>query len=249
MQRPEYLTVDVGGVSMPVFFIINSQFFVYVVDYIAIKEGIPDDGHSREEFRRTILERARDIARSRGLEGIFFVGQADNQPHWYEAVPKNYGFDAISAYNYKTYTSQIWNGNKWVYEQSPKSTSYSGPGGLTEIYSKQWNTILSNLPTKVNNDGSESLIPYFLPVTAGWDDTPWLDPTRNDPHNNSFPTSADEFRAHLQEARDLLVANPEKTWGICLIYAWNEFGEGGYIEPSKKYEDSLLKQVKEVFGN
>jgi hypothetical protein len=35
---------------------------------------------------------------------------------------------------------------------------------------------------------------------------------------------------------------------ILMIEAWNEFGEGSYIEPTKKWGFSYLETIKNVFG-
>ena len=53
----------------------------------------------------------------------------------------------------------------------------------------------------------------------------------------------------VQEAIEWMQKNPEKTTRekIMLIYAWNEYGEGGYIAPTKGDKDgSYLKALRSV---
>ena len=41
---------------------------------------------------------------------------------------------------------------------------------------------------------------------------------------------------------------PEKTMRTVVICCWNEYGEGNYIEPTKKYQFQFLEKVKKTFG-
>ncbi|WP_298391072.1 glycoside hydrolase family 99-like domain-containing protein, partial [Hydrotalea sp.] len=62
-------------------------------------------------------------------------------------------------------------------------------------------------------------------------------------------STPDEFEAHLKRAKIFMTRNPEKTKKIGIICAWNEFGEGSYIEPTKKFGFQYLERVKKIFGN
>jgi hypothetical protein len=81
---------------------------------------------------------------------------------------------------------------------------------------------------------------------TGWDARPW-----NTPPTWYFnPTrTPDAVGAHLQKAIDWIddnptLATPER---LVMIYAWNEFGEGGYITPTVGDPDGLyLDAIKSV---
>jgi hypothetical protein len=89
-------------------------------------------------------------------------------------------------------------------------------------------------------------------VTAGWDRRPWENPA--DPkqkfcwyHPDRTPA---QFAASVRDAVAWMDQNPEKTTAerIVLVYAWNEFGEGGHIAPTKgdpegKYLQALRSAV------
>jgi len=52
----------------------------------------------------------------------------------------------------------------------------------------------------------------------------------------------------INEAKKVIDANPEQTMRMGIINSWNEFGEGGYIEPTKKWRFQYLQAIKDVFG-
>ncbi len=97
-----------------------------------------------------------------------------------------------------------------------------------------WNT---------ESGGPQSYIPTIM---AGWDARPW-----NTPPSWFFnPTRTPEaVGAHLQKAIDWIDANPALATSkrLVMIYAWNEFGEGGYIVPTLGDPDGLyLDAIKAV---
>ena len=52
----------------------------------------------------------------------------------------------------------------------------------------------------------------------------------------------------LRAGKEMLDRYPEKTKRIGIICAWNEFIEGSYIEPTKKWGTQYLEKVKQVFS-
>lgn len=82
----------------------------------------------------------------------------------------------------------------------------------------------------------------IIPITSGWDHTPW-GPMPN--RDGSIPTPA-EFKVHLQAARDFMNAKQLNAGVIC---CWNEYGEGSFIEPTKKRGKALLDDVSATFGH
>jgi hypothetical protein len=84
--------------------------------------------------------------------------------------------------------------------------------------------------------GSREL-PYVPTVTAGWDKRPWEGPRGlNQQPGWYFPDrTPGQFSDFLRDAMQWMDQHAEETTPerIVLIYAWNEFGEGGYIAPTK----------------
>jgi hypothetical protein len=56
------------------------------------------------------------------------------------------------------------------------------------------------------------------------------------------------FQMQLQEAKKFLDEYKPKH-KIIVLNSWNEWTEGSYLLPEKKYGDAYLKAVKAVFGS
>jgi hypothetical protein len=172
-----------------------------------------------------MLERARRAAREVGLDGIYFVLCTEASTFWIKDFAKSAGFDALSAYNYHFGMEGDFH----------TVTRYSH--SFTELdanYRMQWNWILKN-----------SQLPYFVPMTSGWDKRPWGG-SKDPLHDNSM-TTPQEFEVHLRAGYKTIIENMEKTKGIGMLCCWNEYGEGSIIEPTKKNGFEYLQRIREVF--
>ncbi len=93
--------------------------------------------------------------------------------------------------------------------------------------------------------------PYVPYVPSGWDPRPWKD-TRA---SYAMPTR-EQWAAALRDAKATLdafpklglPAGPGRRQKILLIYAWNEFAEGGIVAPTKGDGTMKLDAIKSVFG-
>lgn len=200
---------------------IDGKPVVFVFSPLLLRQDAAKFGSTTGE----LFKIARSRAAAKGYPGIFFVGSSGANSEWVkDYLPAN-GYDAVSAYKYHT---RGFSGEYTARE--PAATSYAE---LAEGYRDQWRWILKNSP-----------LPYFVPMIAGWDRRPWGSDT---PHDRCSSTP-EAFRRMLRDAKKMLDAYPAKTKGIGIIYAWNEFGEGGYVEPTKKWGFQYLQAIKDVFG-
>lgn len=161
----------------------------------------------------------------------------------------------INSKNYKPYfIGMVWN------EEQARSmndlmkldalTQYCTPGKNNMIYNdlikleeSLWNKYLN-----IN-----SVIPW---VTTGWDKRPryespvsWEICDNFDIEYIQYPTTK-ELKHHLNNA---YLFNNKHDNDQVLIYAWNEFDEGGFIEPTLKENRTIditkLSAIKEVVDN
>jgi hypothetical protein len=93
--------------------------------------------------------------------------------------------------------------------------------------------------------------PYVPYLPAGWDPRPWKDPRAS----FDFPDRAQGIGA-LQRVKTALDSSPAlgirlpsgERQKMLLIYAWNEFGEGGIVAPTQGDGDMKLRAIASVFG-
>lgn len=90
--------------------------------------------------------------------------------------------------------------------------------------------------------------PYIPVVTAGWDKRPWEARDEKKP-SVYYPDRTPYQVAHfLDSAIGWLDANPTATTKerIVLLYAWNEYGEGGYLAPTRGHGGTYLREIRAV---
>ena len=91
--------------------------------------------------------------------------------------------------------------------------------------------------------------PHIPCLSAGWGRRPWEEgpnPKCCGYRRDRTPAAFGQF---LQSAIDWMDQHPEQTTKerLVLVYAWNEFGEGGYIAPTRGDPDGLyLKALRSV---
>ncbi|MBN1899866.1 glycoside hydrolase family 99-like domain-containing protein [Candidatus Sumerlaeota bacterium] len=96
-------------------------------------------------------------------------------------------------------------------------------------------------------------VPYFPNVTMGWDPTPRMAPdARHD--GSGYPNTPiisgntpEKFRQALEKARERASKLPVNQ-RIITINAWNEWGEGSYLEPDTKNKFAYLEAIGDVFA-
>ena len=95
---------------------------------------------------------------------------------------------------------------------------------------------------------------YTPNISMGWDASPRC--TQSDKFElKDYPwtpvfagNTPASFQKQLQEAKIFLDEyNPKHK--IVVLNSWNEWTEGSYLLPEKKYGDAYLKAIKAVFGN
>jgi hypothetical protein len=96
---------------------------------------------------------------------------------------------------------------------------------------------------------------FHIPcASTGFDRRPWYKITYGwggeDPNSDVYNTglSPAAFREHLVEVKAYLDAYPSQTAETLIVYAWNEWAEGGILEPNRVQGYAFLDVVTDVFG-
>lgn len=223
-RRPEHLTID----GKPVMIIFSTHRLTDDLGSAGVKKAFDA---MREECRKA------------GLKGLYFiacVGSAGQAKHAAEE-----GYDAVSAYNWPGLGLSA--GEK----RAPFAT-------LPDAYRRNWEHILAECP-----------IPLVLPVSGGWDSRPW----HGDGKLVRYDRTPELFKRHLLDAQQFIASQgaplprlastlspseglkgqPDKLKkrvplpNHVLIEAWNEWGEGSYIEPHNEFGFGYLDAIREVF--
>lgn len=198
------------------------------------------------------VEHIKARAVAKGLPGLFVVAQSGHDhPLWtgrafdFVGVNEFVGCDAQTVYNrhsaYTERTQNQWGGDAVSATRYP--AELSNYAELSEAYrlAEEWIV-----------NGSGSGLPMFSAAIAGWDRRPWLERDSQPvlPEDNCAP-SPEQFLAHLRQQRGLALAATRGVAGVppvVNICAWNEYGEGSFLCPTRRYGWSLLEQVTKALG-
>ncbi len=190
------------------------------VVFIFVPSKLEQGARASRTTVRAYFAEAREMAVKRGLKGIYFVACANAIEHLVTRHIPQEGYSAISAFHYGR-------GFSGRFERGGFPTTYEE---LLAGYRQSWNWILKNSP-----------LPYLVPMSAGLDKRP--------AGGTTVATSTPEsFETMLRAGKEVMDRYPEKTKRTGVICAWNEFTEGAYIEPTKKWKFQYLEKIKLVFG-
>jgi|GEM_PF-3523276 len=91
-------------------------------------------------------------------------------------------------------------------------------------------------------------------ASTGFDRRPWWkigwgypgEGVNDRPYNIGI--SLTSFADHLRTVKHYMDSHATETSKTLIVYAWNEWGEGGIIEPSVLYRYQYLDSIKSIFG-
>jgi len=174
------------------------------------------------------LELWREMACSAGLAGLHIIGVHED-PNW---NPLSYGFDA--AINPALPARRGWVSRrkslKWLKQK------YDILKGKPTIYRYE-NILDSLIPESLNVDLN---YPCVIP---NWDNT-----ARSGSKGLVLHDSSPElFRKHLHKALSI-TRNVDQDRRLIFIKSWNEWAEGNYLEPDKRFGMRYLEVIRdEIF--
>lgn len=172
------------------------------------------------ESVKSLLARADAAVRAKGLPGISFVAITNDMP----SDPLE---DRLLATGFRAYTA-------WNYVVARNASPVAEYDSMVETYLEFYRAAAR----------TKHKLAYLVPASPGWDKRPW----RADKpfvHVREHATPQ-KFERMLVGARALVEREPGPR--ILMIEAWNEFGEGSYIEPTKGWGTQYLDTLRNVFG-
>ncbi|MBP3776169.1 MAG: glycoside hydrolase family 99-like domain-containing protein [Prevotella sp.] len=198
---------------------------------------------------KAFIDLWQQMAKENGLEGIHFIGQTDNTGKALMGEKANY-YSADKAKEY--YDEVIKLGFDAV-----MSSGYRRAVGLTEgrmmmmwkmLLTKTFHPSCTRLDYErlmkhyyVEEDAGENIYPTLLPQ---WDRTPRAG-RKAEVLTNSTP---EKFQKTIEEVLQL-IKQKQPEHQILFLKAWNEWGEGDYVEPDQMFGHGWLDAIKNALSN
>lgn len=174
----------------------------------------------------------RELAEENGLKGIYFIAIAYSNQEIQEIL--NFGFDGVNTYRMGEAAETIMN-SSLVHRMKRKLFSYNIKWKYTQNGVFQYSRIIKQLIDE--EDSKDNIYPTVLP---NWDNSP-----RSGLRSRIvLESTPDLFRKHVQKVFSMIKNKPEEN-KIVFIKSWNEWAEGNYIEPDRKYGRQYLEVFKD----
>lgn len=199
-----------------------------------------------------MVQAVRQIADDLSLPGLYLVSASGyDHPFWtgradgYVGLNEYIGFDAQTRYNiFYANRGQVQNASggdvDWDARWPLPLSSYDQ---FTTLYKMSHDWCIQD---------SNAQITVQAAAICGWDKRPWLERAEQQLGPEDYCAATEEqWLAHLRQQRAVAIAGTRSKPGIPPVvdmYAWNEYGEGGYLCPSRDYGYGLLRQVQQAFG-
>jgi len=173
-----------------------------------------------EEAARQALDKVRDACRSAGLNGLILLGEHHGDPSNPLQQMADIGLDYAYSYHWPTFT--------------PLMPAAGSPDAIAAAQALCWGA-----------QARSAAVPSIVTVSMGWDARPW---------NGKGPQwhlPPGVFRETCRKAKDFVDDLPggKLDSRMVLIDNWNEFGEGHYIFPHRRYGFGYLDAIREVFAS
>ncbi len=171
-----------------------------------------------------------DLALQNGMDGIYFIGMKVGRSSSYKKII-DLGFNGVCNNN-RWEAEAIASGSRIRRRLKSLLGWYWGISAMKFDYSrvvKNYNT----LDNKIEN--------CYPVITPGFDRTPRAG-KRACIYTNSTP---EKFKNHVQNICNSIMEKPYDH-RLAFLIAWNEWGEGNYMEPDLKWGHGYLDALKSV---
>lgn len=178
-----------------------------------------------ESIYKTMLPLWQKLAKENGLDGFYFVGKSDKGRLRKEILAA--GYDAVynDAVHNIHHQLPLW--RKVLIEIGQRIFN------LPQIY--QYKEAVKYMVGE--DEQAENAIPVIAP---NWDHTP-----RSGNRGILFHDCNPKYFGKLVKHTLQVIRNKKPEHQIVFIKAWNEWGEGNYMEPDLKYGHGYLQALKD----
>ncbi len=190
------------------------------------------------------------LAQENGLPGIHFIGYTVNASGKSVSSNKPTLWDTEHAADY--YNDILSKGFDAVMSSGLARAQSLCHGKLKMLY--YYLTGQTFLPVTIRTDYAKAMRYYYVPEDAWenvyptllpqWDRTPRAG-IKTDPLVNSTPKKFQE----TVETAIKLIKNKHPEHQILFLKAWNEWGEGNYVEPDLKFGHGWLNAIKNALDD
>lgn len=192
------------------------------------------------EKTKRLLKKIDQRLHARGLPSIHWNAMTYNM----KLLPKykSAGFHSATSYNVNS-VGESFNVTPTA-KKAKASQGVIAYEDLIRAHHRNWETFAKS---KTN---------YFPVVTLGWDCTPrclksetWPFSVKYGyPYTQVVTGNTPKHFEELCRDAEAHLAQSKSAMNIVMINAWNEWTEGCYLLPEKRYGDAYLRAVKNVFG-
>ena len=181
-----------------------------------------------ESIYRVMLPLWQELAKENGLNGFYFVGKSDKGRLRKEILEA--GYDAV-------YNDAVHN----IHHQLPLWKKVMIEIGQRFFNRPQIYQYKDAIKYMVGEDErAENAIPVIAP---NWDHTP-----RSGNRGILFHDCQPRYFKKLVQDTFDVIKDKQSEHQIVFIKAWNEWGEGNYMEPDLKYGRGYLEVIKDCFS-
>ena len=162
------------------------------------------------------------LAKKNGFNGVYFIIRYDKLSNIPNDVPRFYYEPAYSGWN--SLSSRIINKIRTKLKIK-KIRKYN--------YDKIWSSIIKNAK-------KDKISCSYFGAFVNYDDSP----RRGEKGRVVLNSSPEKFKKYLSK---LIQISNDKNKDYIFLTAWNEWGEGAFLEPSQQDGFSYLNVIKEIF--
>lgn len=190
--------------------------------------------------RKEIFDLWDKLAKENGYDGIYLIAMntgigVDRKYNLYQGIMNFEPQRVIREDN--SFRKQLVNWRKaWIKDNELKGSSIFNYFRLNTVYSYNY------ICKQIENTKKTRKYQTFLGVFAGWDNT-----ARKDESGMIIPGSTP--RKFQKNVKKIMKMAEEWNSPFVFLNAWNEWSEGAYVEPDKRYGYGYLKALRRVLKN